>query len=150
MNRGFVKSHGKPAFRGASFAGRRPVKAPTAAAPADPDAPQRLSKRMSELGLSSRREADAWIAAGWVKVNGVTAELGQKVTREDVITIDRRASAEQGERVTIPVHHRRGQELTVKCGYPQEGNCRFAWNKESGELTVELPERISARLFECR
>lgn len=54
----------------------------------------------------------------------------------------------QGERVTIPVHHRRGQELTVKCGYPQEGNCRFAWNKESGELTVELPERISARLFE--
>ena len=104
MNRGFVKSHGKPAFRGAPFAGRRPVKAPTAAAPADPDAPQRLSKRMSELGLSSRREADAWIAAGWVKVNGVTAELGQKVTREDVITIDRRASAEQGERVTILIN----------------------------------------------
>ena len=73
MNRGFVKSHGKPAFGGAPFAGRRPVKAPTAAAPADPDAPQRLSKRMSELGLSSRREADAWFAAGWVKFNGVTA-----------------------------------------------------------------------------
>lgn len=104
MNRGFVKSHGKPAFGGAPFAGRRPEKAPTAAVPADPDAPQRLSKRMSELGLSSRREADAWIAAGSVKVNGVTAELGQKVTREDVITIDRRASAEQGERVTILIN----------------------------------------------
>ena len=33
----------------------------------------RLSKRMSELGLASRREADAWIEAGLVKVNGNTA-----------------------------------------------------------------------------
>ncbi|HEY0491044.1 MAG TPA: S4 domain-containing protein, partial [Telluria sp.] len=30
----------------------------------------RLSKRMSELGLSSRREADEWIARGWVRVDG--------------------------------------------------------------------------------
>ena len=30
----------------------------------------RLSKRMSELGLCSRREADEWIAKGWVKVDG--------------------------------------------------------------------------------
>jgi 23S rRNA pseudouridine2604 synthase len=40
----------------------------------------RLSKRMSELGLSSRREADEWIAKGWVKVDGkVVSELGSKV-----------------------------------------------------------------------
>ena len=30
----------------------------------------RLSKRMSELGLCSRREADEWIENGWVKVDG--------------------------------------------------------------------------------
>ena len=28
----------------------------------------RLSKRMSELGLCSRREADEWIENGWVRV----------------------------------------------------------------------------------
>ena len=39
----------------------------------------RLSKRMSELGLASRREADAWIEAGLVKVNGKTAQLGEKI-----------------------------------------------------------------------
>jgi len=32
------------------------------------DAGIRLSKRMSELGLASRREADEWIARGWVRV----------------------------------------------------------------------------------
>ncbi|MBQ9239923.1 MAG: RNA-binding protein, partial [Duodenibacillus sp.] len=30
----------------------------------------RLSKRMSELGLCSRREADEWIERGWVRVAG--------------------------------------------------------------------------------
>ena len=33
----------------------------------------RLNKRMAELGLASRREADDWIAKGWVKVNGKVA-----------------------------------------------------------------------------
>ena len=33
--------------------------------------PLRLSKRMSELGLCSRREADEWISRGWVRVDGV-------------------------------------------------------------------------------
>ena len=32
--------------------------------------PLRLSKRMSELGLCSRREADEWIPRGWVLVDG--------------------------------------------------------------------------------
>jgi 23S rRNA pseudouridine2604 synthase len=45
--------------------------------------PIRLSKRMSELGLSSRREADEWIAKGWVRVDGkVISELGSKVLPE--------------------------------------------------------------------
>ena len=34
----------------------------------------RLSKRMSELGLCSRREADEWIENGWVKVDGAVIE----------------------------------------------------------------------------
>ena len=63
--------------------------------------PIRLSKRMSELGLSSRREADEWIERGWVRVDGVAAVLGQKVLPHNVITIERAATDEQAERVTV-------------------------------------------------
>ena len=62
----------------------------------------RLSKRMSELGLCSRREADEWISKGWVKVDGqVVRELGSKVRPDQKITIDRKAKDQQNERVTI-------------------------------------------------
>lgn len=65
----------------------------------------RLSKRMSELGLCSRREADEWIAKGWVKVDGeVKNELGVKVTRAQKISIEREAHSEQASRVTILLH----------------------------------------------
>jgi len=62
----------------------------------------RLSKRMSELGLCSRREADEWIAKGWVRVDGrVIDELGTRIDRDQKITIERSAQAEQAARVTI-------------------------------------------------
>ena len=62
----------------------------------------RLSKRMSELGLASRREADEWIARGWVRVDGrVVAELGSRVVAGQRITIDPRARAQQTQRVTV-------------------------------------------------
>lgn len=67
--------------------------------------PVRLSKRMSELGLCSRREADAWIERGWVRVDGeVVSQLGSKVLPHQKITVDKRASKEQSERVTILVN----------------------------------------------
>lgn len=64
----------------------------------------RVSKRMSELGLASRREADEWIERGWVRVDGEVAILGQRVTSQQEITIDRRAHAEQARRVTVLLH----------------------------------------------
>lgn len=66
--------------------------------------PIRLSKRMSELGLASRREADEWIERGWVRVDGVPAVLGQKVTPANQITIEKAATAEQAQRVTVLVN----------------------------------------------
>ena len=47
----------------------------------------RINKRIAELGLASRREADALIEAGKVLVNGNLAELGQKVTEADEVTL---------------------------------------------------------------
>jgi len=67
--------------------------------------PIRLSKRMSELGLSSRREADEWIAKGWVRVDGkVISELGSKVLPEQKITIEKQARVEQARRVTVLIN----------------------------------------------
>ena len=67
--------------------------------------PLRLSKRMSELGLCSRREADEWIARGWVRVDGkVVSELGSKVTLDQRITVERQAAAEQSKRVTVLIN----------------------------------------------
>ncbi len=42
--------------------------------------PIRISKYFTDCGIMSRRAADAAVSAGEVKINGVTAELGQKVT----------------------------------------------------------------------
>jgi hypothetical protein len=64
----------------------------------------RLSKRMSELGLASRREADEWIERGWVQVDGAVAILGLKVLPHQVITIDPRARREQARRLTVILH----------------------------------------------
>jgi 23S rRNA pseudouridine2604 synthase len=65
----------------------------------------RLSKRMSELGLSSRREADEWIARGWVRVDGqVVSELGTKIYPDQKITVERQAQAEQSKRVTVLIN----------------------------------------------
>jgi len=62
----------------------------------------RLSKRMGELGLCSRREAEQWIVAGWVKVDGqVVDALGTRVRREARIEVDPRARAQQAELVTV-------------------------------------------------
>jgi 23S rRNA pseudouridine2604 synthase len=64
----------------------------------------RLNKRMSELGLCSRREADAWIEKGWVKVNGEVAGMGVKVLPTDQIEIANQAKGQQQQQVTILLH----------------------------------------------
>ncbi len=75
--------------------------------PASPKSPEhpRLSKRMGELGLCSRREADRWITSGWVRVDGqVVDTLGARVSPEARIEIDRAAREHQSGQVTILLH----------------------------------------------
>jgi 23S rRNA pseudouridine2604 synthase len=65
----------------------------------------RLSKRMSELGIASRREADEWIAQGWVRVDDqVVRELGSRVVPGQRITVDAKAKFQQAQRVTVLVN----------------------------------------------
>jgi 23S rRNA pseudouridine2604 synthase len=48
----------------------------------------RLNKYISETGICSRREADSWIEAGRVSVNGAKAELGTRVGEGDTVAVD--------------------------------------------------------------
>ena len=64
--------------------GRR-ARAPRAPAPGrhPPNAnlaePERLQKVLAQLGIGSRREIEEWVTAGRISVNGLPAELGQKI-----------------------------------------------------------------------
>lgn len=91
-----------------------PRPAPAPAEPQRDDGTLRLSKRMAELGLCSRREADEYIEKGWVRVDGrVISELGARVRPEQAIELDRRGQTVQDRRVTIllnkPVGYVSGQ-----------------------------------------
>ena len=91
----------KPAFARAP----RPANAVSSAHPSASGATTvRLNKRMAELGLCSRREADAWIEQGWVMVNGQVAEMGMQVGSTDRITVEREAQAQQDQQVTVLMH----------------------------------------------
>lgn len=129
-------------------AGPKPVGAAVrvpkqAAAPGAPAATVRLNKRMAELGLCSRREADDWIARGWVRVNGAPAVMGQPVAADARIEVDRQAEQQQRLQVTIlinkPVGYVSGQaedghEPAVALVQPQnrwrECNSRMRWGHE--------------------
>ena len=52
----------------------------------DPNEPIRLNKYLANAGICSRRDADKYIAAGVVTVNGkIVTELGAKVLRSDTV-----------------------------------------------------------------
>ena len=59
---------------------------------------------MAELGLCSRREADDWIANGWVRVNGTVAQMGMQVAPDAQIVVDPKARGQQQQQVTILLH----------------------------------------------
>jgi 23S rRNA pseudouridine2604 synthase len=59
---------------------------------------------MAERGMASRREADEWIEAGWVRVNGRVAVLGQRVRGDESIDVDPNARQQQRTRVTVLLH----------------------------------------------
>ena len=83
---------------------QRPQQRLNSARQVDPEDGERLSKRMSELKMASRREADEWIAAGWVRVNGKVAVLGQRVVGDVQIDIDPAARQAQSQLVTVLLH----------------------------------------------
>jgi 23S rRNA pseudouridine2604 synthase len=70
------------------------------------------------LGLASRREADDWIAKGWVKVNGRVAEMGMQVAPDVKIEIDKLAKGQQANLVTVLIN----KPLGLVSGQAEDGH----------------------------
>lgn len=88
----------------------------------------RLNKRLVELGVCSRRNADKLIEAGKVKVNGRVAVLGEQIDEADSIEVDGEEVINDDEKILI------------------------AYNKPKGvictESSVEKAEKISDKIKE--
>ena len=82
--------------------------------PQDPG--QRLQKALAHLGLASRREAEQWIRAGRLTVNGQLATLGTRVRESDQLRLDGRlvrrrpAAAQQA----FLLHRSPGEALSAR------------------------------------
>ena len=86
---------------------------------------QRIAKVIARAGLASRREAEAWIAAGRVAVNGaVIASAALDVTGSDRITID-------------------GEPLPVR-----QRTRLFLYHKSRGLLTTHADPRGRPTIFQ--
>jgi len=73
----------------------------------------RINKYLSERGLCSRREADAWITAGRVTVNGAVATLGTKVGAADEVRLDGEPLGAPTRHVYLALHKPVGVECTT-------------------------------------
>ncbi len=83
-----------------------------------PNGTLRLNKRMAELGLASRREADEWIGKGWVKVNGEVATMGMQVKPDVRIEINKQAQGQQANQVTILLN----KPMAIVSGQAEDGH----------------------------
>ncbi len=61
----------------------------------------RLNKYISESGFCSRREADRLIEKGFVYINDKKAEIGSKVTSEDIVKINNKIIKPKKKQVYI-------------------------------------------------
>lgn len=74
---------------------------------------ERLQKILSARGIASRRKAEEYILAGLVKVNGKTAELGQKADPEkDTIEVEGKVLQERAEMLYYILYKPVGVEST--------------------------------------
>ena len=78
---------------------------------------EKLQKVLANRGLGSRREIEQWISAGRLKINGVVAKLGDRVSQSDVIQLDGKKltpSPKQSINRVIAYHKPAGQICSRK------------------------------------
>lgn len=78
----------------------------------------RLNKFLSETGACSRREADQWIDAGRVTVNGARAVLGTQVDEGDDVRVDGEPLRPKPKRIYVALNKPVGIECTTDRDVP--------------------------------
>lgn len=68
----------------------------------------RLNKYLSEAGVCSRREADRLIESGKVTVDGVTAQMGMRVTAGQIVKVGKKTVSKQDEMIVLAVNKPKG------------------------------------------
>ena len=74
----------------------------------------RLNKYMAQAGLCSRREADRYIEAGQVYINGIKAQMGQLVLPGDKVTIGAKELRNEADKVVLAWYKPVGVTCTEK------------------------------------
>lgn len=96
---------------------------------------ERLQKIIAQAGLASRREAEKWIEAGKVMVNGRPAQLGERADLSlDKIQVDGKDLGKVEEKITVLLNKPRGYVSTLK-------------DPEGRRLVTDLLNDIPQRLF---
>ncbi len=62
---------------------------------------EKLQKVLARMGMASRRDAEQWIKDGRIKVNGLVAHLGMRVTHRDNISVDGEVVKQDRESATL-------------------------------------------------
>src|SRR5580765_1528740 len=96
---------------------------------------ERAQKVLSGLGLASRREAEAWIRAGRLTINGRTAALGDRVAHGDELRLDGRLIRQPHATRAWPVllcHRSPGQSL-------------LSGSRGDTSMAAGLPARVGRR-----
>jgi 23S rRNA pseudouridine2605 synthase len=95
---------------------------------------ERLQKLIAAAGLASRREAEKWIEAGRVTLNGRTAALGESADPgRDRIEVDGRPLGSRQKRAVVMLNKPLGYLTTAR---DPEGR------KVVGELVRDIPGRL--------
>ncbi|HEX4023584.1 MAG TPA: S4 domain-containing protein [Steroidobacteraceae bacterium] len=106
----------------------RAVRAPGERAQGERMQGERLQKVLSELGLASRRQAEQWIRAGRLSVNGRPAVLGMRVSAQDQMRLDGRLIRQHAARGTAVLlcHRSPGEPLqSIVERLPRRAGRRF-------------------------
>lgn len=111
----FRKSKPLPAGASSNSARARPS---SSNAPSSHEPACRINKFFTQQGIGSRREADQWIEAGRITINGRVAQLGDRVVPGDTVARDGKVVPWGNRSVYIKFHKPLGVTTTCELDVP--------------------------------
>lgn len=97
---------------------------------------ERIQKYLAHLGLASRREAEDWIRAGRVGLNGRVAQLGDRVGEGDQLQLDGR-----------PIRQRVARDEPVLLCHRSPGQRLLPGGDAEDSFAAHLPRRAGRRFI---